>query len=111
MNSESPSGILRWLPLAAAGAVVILLVGLFWVVSAPPQTPENTVSAEVTQSERVQPRPTATSIPAPTPSIVTPAGDTEAPAFRGIVRWVNSEPLTIEELRGRVVLIDFWTYS
>ena len=25
--------------------------------------------------------------------------------------WINSEPLTFEELRGRVVLIDFWTYS
>ena len=34
-----------------------------------------------------------------------------APDFRGIVRWLNSEPLTLRELRGRVVLIDFWTYS
>ena len=25
--------------------------------------------------------------------------------------WLNSQPLTAEELRGRVVLIDFWTYS
>jgi cytochrome c biogenesis protein CcdA/thiol-disulfide isomerase/thioredoxin len=34
-----------------------------------------------------------------------------APDFHGIVRWLNSEPLTIPGLRGRVVLIDFWTYS
>ena len=34
-----------------------------------------------------------------------------APEFRGISRWLNSEPLTLAELRGRVVLIDFWTYS
>jgi thiol-disulfide isomerase/thioredoxin len=26
-------------------------------------------------------------------------------------QWFNSEPLTLEELRGKVVLIDFWTYS
>ena len=26
-------------------------------------------------------------------------------------RWINSEPLTLAGLRGRVVLIDFWTYS
>ena len=25
--------------------------------------------------------------------------------------WINSPPLTMEELRGKVVLIDFWTYS
>ena len=25
--------------------------------------------------------------------------------------WINSEPLTMERLRGRVVLIDFWTYG
>ena len=34
-----------------------------------------------------------------------------APEFRGLVGWINSEPLTLKELRGRVVLIDFWTYS
>ena len=25
--------------------------------------------------------------------------------------WINSEPLTIHGLRGRVVLVDFWTYG
>jgi len=34
-----------------------------------------------------------------------------APDFRGVARWLNSEPLTLDGLRGRVVLIDFWTYS
>ncbi|HEU4941730.1 MAG TPA: thioredoxin family protein [Gaiellaceae bacterium] len=34
-----------------------------------------------------------------------------APELQGIVEWINSEPLTLSELRGRVVLIDFWTYS
>ncbi len=33
------------------------------------------------------------------------------PAFVGIASWINSEPLTLEELRGNVVLVDFWTYS
>jgi thiol-disulfide isomerase/thioredoxin len=34
-----------------------------------------------------------------------------APEFVGIAKWLNSEPLTIQSLRGKVVLVDFWTYS
>ena len=32
-------------------------------------------------------------------------------SFAGATRWLNSEPLTPEGLRGRVVLVDFWTYT
>jgi cytochrome c biogenesis protein CcdA/thiol-disulfide isomerase/thioredoxin len=34
-----------------------------------------------------------------------------APSFNGAVEWLNSPPLTTEQLRGKVVLVDFWTYS
>jgi thiol-disulfide isomerase/thioredoxin len=34
-----------------------------------------------------------------------------APEVQGIADWINSEPLTVRGLRGKVVLIDFWTYS
>jgi cytochrome c biogenesis protein CcdA/thiol-disulfide isomerase/thioredoxin len=37
-----------------------------------------------------------------------------APAFRSITKWLNTpggRPLTIDGLKGRVVLVDFWTYS
>ena len=34
-----------------------------------------------------------------------------APEFVGIEQWLNSPPLTMESLRGKVVLLDFWTYS
>lgn len=34
-----------------------------------------------------------------------------APEFAGIATWHNSKPLTMKQLRGKVVLIDFWTYS
>ena len=34
-----------------------------------------------------------------------------APEFKGIDRWFNSTPLTLAGLLGRVVLVDFWTYS
>jgi cytochrome c biogenesis protein CcdA/thiol-disulfide isomerase/thioredoxin len=35
----------------------------------------------------------------------------EAPEFHADGRWFNSKPLTVEGLRGKVVLVDFWTYS
>ena len=34
-----------------------------------------------------------------------------APEFSGITNWINSSPLTLQELRGNVVLIDIWTYT
>ncbi|HKV72964.1 MAG TPA: cytochrome c biogenesis protein DipZ [Gemmatimonadales bacterium] len=55
---------------------------------------------------------------------LTPAGYTEAqpgalpagnegemPSIDGAVAWLNSPPLTREGLKGKVVLVDFWTYS
>ena len=32
-------------------------------------------------------------------------------SFDGATGWLNSEPLSTEDLRGRVVLVDFWTYT
>ncbi|HSW90088.1 MAG TPA: cytochrome c biogenesis protein DipZ [Patescibacteria group bacterium] len=34
-----------------------------------------------------------------------------APELTGITGWVNTDPITLQSLRGKVVLIDFWTYS
>ena len=33
------------------------------------------------------------------------------PGFGGATGWLNSEPLTAADLRGKVVLTDFWTYT
>jgi cytochrome c biogenesis protein CcdA/thiol-disulfide isomerase/thioredoxin len=33
------------------------------------------------------------------------------PSLAGAIAWLNSPPLSAESLRGKVVLIDFWTYS
>src|SRR4030081_3319608 len=44
------------------------------------------------------------------PLAVAAAQDT-APNFTGISNWFNSKPLNISDLRGKVVLVDFWTYG
>jgi len=35
----------------------------------------------------------------------------ELPSFGGATGWLNSPPLTVAGLRGKVVLVDFWTYT
>jgi cytochrome c biogenesis protein CcdA/thiol-disulfide isomerase/thioredoxin len=34
-----------------------------------------------------------------------------APDVRDVSAWINSRPLSLPKLRGKVVLVDFWTYS
>lgn len=35
----------------------------------------------------------------------------KAPELVGLGQWFNSEPLTMQKLRGKVVMVDFWTYG
>lgn len=36
---------------------------------------------------------------------------TPSPQLAGLTNWINSPPLQISKLKGKVVLVDFWTYS
>jgi cytochrome c biogenesis protein CcdA/thiol-disulfide isomerase/thioredoxin len=36
---------------------------------------------------------------------------TPAPQLQGLTNWINSPPQTLAQLKGKVVLVDFWTYS
>jgi cytochrome c biogenesis protein CcdA/thiol-disulfide isomerase/thioredoxin len=54
--------------------------------------------------------------PAPAPQPAHQAGaplpvEGELPSLAGATGWLNSPPLTAQSLRGKVVLVDFWTYS
>jgi thiol-disulfide isomerase/thioredoxin len=45
------------------------------------------------------------------PALVPTPIQGEFPTLAGANGWLNSQPLTVAGLRGKVVLIDFWTYS
>ncbi|WGD52214.1 thioredoxin family protein [Bradyrhizobium sp. CB1650] len=45
------------------------------------------------------------------PIVTAAASHQAAPEFVGINNWFNSKPLSIADLRGKVVLVDFWTYG
>ncbi|MEA2184385.1 MAG: hypothetical protein QOF69_3570 [Solirubrobacteraceae bacterium] len=67
-------------------------------------------------------RTVTTAPPAPAPAPASGGGSADArrpelpvlgpaPEFAKTQRWFNSAPLTITALRGRVTLVDFWTYT
>lgn len=45
------------------------------------------------------------------PSAPPATEGTLAPEIEGITTWINSGPIALRESRGKVVLIDFWTYT
>jgi hypothetical protein len=34
-----------------------------------------------------------------------------APEFPADLEWINSRPLSLADLRGKLVILDFWTYG
>src|ERR1700722_10206038 len=46
------------------------------------------------------------------PALLAAAVAPQEPAsLGGAIEWLNSKPLTLAQLRGKVVLVDFWTYT
>ena len=82
-----------------------------------PQAGDSNAPSATGEAQPTDP-PAATAAPQPTekptyvPGVVvgSKVGNV-SPEIDGIVAWINSEPLAMEELRGKVVLVDFWTYT
>jgi thiol-disulfide isomerase/thioredoxin len=72
----------------------------------------NTARAEEHLIDRLRPEKPPAVLAASAPD-TQPALDDEGsmPDLSGAVAWLNSPPLSAKSLKGKVVLIDFWTYS
>ena len=90
----------RVLGVAVVGGIVIIALGwdtrfLAQLTSANTTATEQSLIANLAQ-----------------PADAKPTADSDmAPSFAGATQWLNSPALTNEALRGKVVLVDFWTYS
>lgn len=111
-------------PKRLAGLLLIVtsVVALAACAGEPTATPKPTSATDSLQSTST-PTPTAQATDKSTPthepeSTSSPEAKSDqiasgpiAPRLTGIVGWVNTEPFTMDSLRGKVVLIDFWTYT
>ena len=111
--------------LATAVAVLLLLilVGCGGTVTGPAPNSTAPISLPLPSNQNAGPSsrqglsdllasPSSRTTPAPfsSPNRL-PTEGTKAPEIGGIRAWINSGPLTVQELRGKVVLVDFWTYT
>lgn len=74
---------------------------------------EQRLVAFLAKPRPVHAAPITINLPAPPPALQHVALDNEGsmPSLGGAVAWINSPPLNAKDLRGKVVLVDFWTYS
>jgi cytochrome c biogenesis protein CcdA/thiol-disulfide isomerase/thioredoxin len=71
----------------------------------------NTNKAEEHLINALGNQPSIEKVSAAAPAPVSLDDEGAMPELSGAVAWINSQPLTRESLKGKVVLVDFWTYS
>ena len=101
--------------------LIAALLGLAFLVAACGGSDSVETTGQPTSSATTAP--TQETAAAPTAGVATKSATVNAnrkvggevgdlvPEFGGIDAWINGDPLIMEELRGQVVLIDFWTYT
>jgi cytochrome c biogenesis protein CcdA/thiol-disulfide isomerase/thioredoxin len=97
-------GVEEWVRRVLGVAVVtgIVVIAFGWDTRFLAQfTSANTTAAEQHLIEHLAPRSDATEV----------AATSVAPSLNGATQWLNSPALGQDALRGKVVLVDFWTYS
>ncbi len=114
------TGVLAQLPGGAGGSLEQRLFERFnkfekfdrTVRPAPPIASRSPESAMQQRASSPFVKVQATTLPLlpPLPLLNLPV-EGQFPPLSGAVEWLNSPPLTTEQLRGKVVLVDFWTFG
>ncbi len=123
---------MRWLSLAGALAAIVAIIAVILVVVQPPQTvsvspapdepttPEAAPTVAQAAPATPEPAPTTPQVAAPAPVTAPPTPQAAAtpeptgplaPEFVRVTQWLNGPALSLADLRGRVVLIDVWTFG
>jgi len=104
------TGLLTQLSLTSTNAIEQRLIdGLSSAASEAPPAPAVVMASSPALMRRAAPVKTvADPAPAAQPE---PLAAELAPTLDGATQWLNSAPLSLAGLRGKVVLVDFWTYS
>jgi len=94
-------------------ASLFIVVGLFIVTGLDQAVETKLLTADPFGITRLEQRlvPTGNGSNAPVEMSPGDVASYPAPELVGIQGWINSDPLTLAQLKGKVVLIDFWTYS
>ena len=78
----------------------------------PDSDPESEKVSASTSVDATTPTPTPEEVGTPTPAPPAKVADGPlAPELVGTQEWINSNPLMLADLKGKVVLIDFWTFT
>ena len=88
--------------LALAG-VLAVASGLVWQVTSSSSAATKATTPKSTKA--------AKSAKAAKPAKFNVSEPYDAPEFTDLQNWVNSKPLTLADLRGKVVLLNFWTFG
>lgn len=85
---------------------LMIVLALLVLAGCSAQASDTPAAPTPTPQEKSEPTPT----PAPSPTTIALPDQGAAPDFQNDV-WINSEPLRLADLRGKVVFIEFWTYG
>ena len=103
------TGVLTQVSLASTAP---LEQGLLNTFQSPPAAGQSPSSTSMTGSPVMAGgNPSAKLKATPAGQVMNLAVEGTLPSLSGAVEWLNSPPLTASQLKGKVVLVDFWTYS